>query len=166
MIYLGIDNGVNGGLAACHDGGQIVKITPMPTIKVVGPKGNRNEYNIPAIIDWLNQFRNNTKMVILEKAQPFPGMGAHQTFVNAKNFGIMEGLIVALGFPYMIVHPKTWQKKMFEGMPKQDTKQASMATAIRLFPATKFIANDKSTKLHDGMSDAALMAYYGYLLHK
>lgn len=166
MIYIGIDNGVNGGLATYNEEGQILEVKPMPTIKVIGPKGNRNEYNIPEIVDWFNQFRGITKMVIVEKAQPFPGMGAHQTFVNARNFGIMEGIIATTKLPYMVVHPKTWQKRMFEGMPKQDTKQASVATAIRLFPNNKFTATDKATKLHDGMTDASLMAYYGYLLHK
>ena len=117
-------------------------------------------------MQWFNQFNQQVKMVILEKAQPFPGQGAVSMFSIGRGYGIMEGILAGLGLPYMVIHPKTWQKKMFEGMPHQDTKQASVLTACRLFPGAKFFGSDKSTKLHNGMTDAALMAYYGYLLHK
>ena len=78
----------------------------------------------------------------------------------------MEGMLAALEIPYMVVHSKTWQKKMFEGVAHTDTKQSSVLVAQRLFPGVKFVGSDKATKLHNGMTDAALMAYYGYLLHK
>lgn len=166
MIYLGIDNGIGGALAAYNEEGNILTAVAMPTIKVQKAKGNKNEYNIPALIEWFNQFRGMTKMVTLEKAQPFPGQGAVSMFSIGRGYGIMEGILAGLGLPYMVIHPKTWQKKMFEGMPHNDTKQASVVTAQRLFPGVHFIGSDKSTKLHNGMTDAALMAYYGYLLHK
>src|SRR3990167_413410 len=165
MIYLGIDNGIGGALAAYDSEANTLKACAMATIKVHKAKGNKNEYNIPALIEWFNQFRGITKMVTLEKAQPFPGQGAVSMFSIGRGYGIMEGILAGLGFPYMVVHPKTWQKKMFEGMPHQDTKQASVITAQRLFPGVHFIGSDKAIKLHNGMTDASLMAYYGYLLH-
>lgn len=166
MIYLGIDNGINGALAVYDSDTNEMKAFVMPIIKVQKAKGNKNEYNIPEIVQWFNQFNQQVKMVILEKAQPFPGQGAVSMFSIGRGYGIMEGILAGLGLPYMVIHPKTWQKKMFEGMPHQDTKQASVLTACRLFPGAKFFGSDKSTKLHNGMTDAALMAYYGYLLHK
>ena len=166
MIYLGIDNGIGGALSAFDVGSeQAIESIPMPVIKVQKAKGNKNEYDIPRIIEWFKKYQN-VRLVILEKAQPFPGQGAVSMFSIGRGYGIMEGILAGLGLPYMVVHPKTWQKKMFEGMPHQDTKQASVLTACRLFPGAKFYGSDKSTKLHNGMTDASLMAYYGYLLHK
>lgn len=165
MIYLGIDNGIGGALAVYDSEANTMETFVMPVVKVQKAKGNKNEYNIPAIIEWFNQFNHSVKMVTLEKAQPFPGQGAVSMFSIGRGFGIMEGILAGMRFPYMVVHPKTWQKKMFEGVAHTDTKQASILVAQRLFPGVKFIASDKATKLHNGMSDAALMAYYGYLLH-
>lgn len=173
MIYLGIDNGIGGALTAYDAEANEVTSIPMPVIKVQKAKGNKNEYDIPTIVAWFRKYmsydimmKSNVKMVILEKAQPFPGQGAVSMFSIGRGYGIMEGILAGLGLPYMVIHPKTWQKKMFEGMPHQDTKQASIVTASRLFPGARFFGSDKSTKLHNGMTDAALMAYYGYLLHK
>jgi len=165
MIYIGIDGGVNGGLAEYNSDTNKLTVQVMPVIRVESKNGKRSEYNIPEVRDWFRSYQN-IKMVILEKAQPFPGMPAHSTFMNGLNFGIMQGILTSLSIPYMIIHAKTWQKRMFEGMDHKDTKQASKIKAQQLFPDAKFIAGDKATKLHDGMTDATLMAYYGYLLHK
>ena len=55
-----------------------------------------------------------------------------------------------------------WQKKMFEGIAheKGQSKQASILVAQRLFPEVRFVSTLKATKIHDGMTDAALMAVY------
>ena len=163
-IFLGIDNGIGGALAVYDSEANTLEAFVMPTVKVQKAKGNKNEYNIPAIIEWFKS-KPAARMVTLEKAQPFPGQGAVSMFSIGRGFGIMEGILAGMSLPYMVVHPKTWQKKMFEGVAHTDTKQASILVAQRLFPGVKFIASDKATKLHNGMSDAALMAYYGYLLH-
>lgn len=173
MIFLGIDNGLNGGLAS-YDGntGQI-NVTAMPIVTMVGAKGNKNEYDIPAIRQWImdlgvpvERAMDPVKMVILERAHAFPGMSAQSTFANGRNVGIMEGLLSALGLPYTIVHSKTWQKKFFEGISHNDTKQASILVAKRTFPTVSFKPTEISKKDSDGMTDAVLMAYYGYLMHK
>lgn len=165
MIYLGIDNGIAGALAAYDSDTNTVIPYVMPVIKVKKAKGNKNDYDIPAVVTWFKE-QTNVRMVILEKAQAYPGQGSVSMFNIGRGYGIIEGILAGLSLPYMVIHPKTWQKEMFKGMPHSDTKQASIVTAQRLFPDTKFIASDKATKLHNGMSDASLMAYYGYLLHK
>lgn len=160
-ILIGIDNGIAGGLAFYRPSNNNLFVLPMPIIK--GLKG-RNEYDIPAIINILKNYEG-VKMTILEKAQPYPGIGATAVFTNGRNYGIMEGILATMKMPYMIVHPKSWQKKMFEGMAYDDTKKASIATAKRLFPSVNFSAGGRATIDHHGMTDATLMAYYGYLLH-
>lgn len=99
-------------------------------------------------------------MVVLEKAQAFPGQGVVSMFSIGRGFGIMEGILASRKWPYTIVSPKTWQKRMFEGVAHADTKQASALVAQRLFPDTRFVATERSKKLHDGITDATMMAVY------
>lgn len=158
-IYVGIDNGLAGGLAAYFTTGEL-RVIPMPVVGVKSAKGNKREYNIQAIIQWFDQLPSAPKMVVLEKAQAFPGQGVVSMFGVGRGFGIMEGILATRKFPYTIVAPKTWQKKMFEGVAHTDTKQASVLVAQRLFPDTVFTGTERSVKVKDGLTDAALMAKY------
>lgn len=160
MIFIGIDNGLAGGLAAYdRDTGELC-VTAMPVIGVKTAKGNKNEYDIQAIIRWFDQLPRGPQMVVLEKAQAFPGQGVVSMFSVGRGFGIMEGILASRKWPYTIVSPKTWQKRMFEGVAHSDTKQASALVAQRLFPDTRFVATERSKKLHDGITDATMMAVY------
>lgn len=162
MIYLGIDNGIGGGLASYNSETNELEVIPMPIVSVAKAKGNKNEYNLQAIIEWLRKFQG-IKVAVLERAQAFPGQSVQSTFSFARTYGIMEGILATLGIPYRIVAPKSWQAKIFEGVPHKgrlQNKQASILVAQRLFPNTKFIASETARKIHDGMTDAALMAMY------
>lgn len=165
MVTVGVDNGLSGGLAAYSDTG-ILTVAPMPIITMSTKTGHKNEYDIPAIIQWFSSLTEPVRMVVLEKAHAFPGMSAQSTFANGRNVGIMEGILAALKLPYVVVHSKTWQKKVFEGIRHDDTKQASILVAQRLFPGISFLPSDRSKKASDGMTDAALMAYYGNSINK
>lgn len=159
MIYLGIDNGISGGLAFFNPSTLELNIYPMPVVAVKSAKGNKNEYNIPEIISIIKKYPQ-IGLAVLEKAQAYPGQGSVSNFTVGRCFGLMEGILASLGIPYVVVHPKTWQKKAFEGLAHQDTKQASILVAQRLFPQTSFVATERSKKPHDGLTDAALMAYH------
>lgn len=162
MKYLAIDNGIGGGLAFYDTETNELEVMPMPIVKVAKAKGNKNEYDIKAIIEAFRS-RPGMRLAVLERAQAFPGQSVQSTFSFARTYGIMEGILATLGIPYMIVAPKSWQAKLFEGIPHKgrlQNKQASVLVAQRLFPNTKFVANEKATRIHDGMTDAALMAVY------
>ena len=161
-VIIGIDNGIAGGISFFRPENNNLFVLPMPIVKAA--KDGRNEYDIPAIVNLLKNYKS-VKMVILEKDQPYPGIGATAVFTNGRNYGIMEGILVTMGLPYMVVHPKTWQKKMFEGMPYDDTKKASILTAKRLFPSISFKATEKTIIDHHGMTDSALMAVYGSITY-
>ena len=158
-IFCGIDNGIGGGLAFYDSEKNVLEAMPMPIVSVKKAKGNKNEYSIAEIVGILTS--RPITFAVIERAQAFPGQGVVSMFNIGRGFGIMEGMLAALEIPYMVVHSKTWQKKMFEGVAHTDTKQASVLVAQRLFPGVKFVGSDRATKLHNGMTDAALMAYYG-----
>ena len=162
-IYMGWDNGIAGGLAFYkpEDLENPLAVYPMPIVTVKKAKGNKNEYNIPEIIRIINS-HGPIKLCVLERAQAFPGSAVQATFSFARTFGIAEGILSALGVPYRVIAPQSWMADMFRGIPhkKGESKQASILVAQRLFPNARFIATDKATKIHDGMTDAALMAVY------
>ena len=49
---------------------------------------------------------------------------------------------------------------------KTDTKATSLNAARRIFPGETFLATPRSKKPHDGLVDAALIAYVGFMITK
>ena len=94
-----------------------------------------------------------------------PKLGTVQAFSFGKLYGIMFGLVVALKMPYSIVHSRTWQKEMFRDISSDNTKQASAIIAKQLYPEQSFLATEISKKIHDGLTDALLIAEYGRRLN-
>ena len=155
QIYIGIDGGMNGGISVIKND-KIIDLIVMPTI--LSTK-NKKEYDIQGIIKFLGKYSNAT--VVLEKAHAMPLLGSVQAFNFGRGYGILLGILSTLKMPYSIVHSRTWQKKMFRDTNHKDTKQASVIIAQRLFPDEDFRATERSKKMHDGLTDACLVAYYG-----
>jgi crossover junction endodeoxyribonuclease RuvC len=155
---IGIDGGNSGGIAVLKDG-KIVGLDVMPTMKTTT---NRNEYDCGQIITILSKYDIDDTLVVLEKAHAMPKLGTIQAFNFGKSYGQMLGILVAMGFSHHIVHSRTWQTKLFRDQPHRDTKKASEIIAKRLFPKESFLATERSKKAHDGLTDATLIAYYGY----
>ena len=156
MRYIGIDNGLSGGIAVIENR-KVLELLTMPT--VVG-SNDRNEYDIPAIIKILEKYKKDS-VLIIEKAHAMPVIGVVQAFSFGKLYGIMLALVCALKIPYNIVHSKTWQKEMFRDISSDNTKQASVIVAKQLYPEQTFLASERSKKMHDGLTDAILIATYG-----
>ena len=163
MIYVGIDNGLNGGVVVLdnteNSSLKIINKYLMPTI--AGKKSKR-EYNVHEMANILRPFSPENTFVILEFAQSMPKQGVASSTKIGRGFGIWEGIIVALKLPYAIVHPRTWQKTMLTDINRKSTKQASAIISHRLFPAENFKASERCKKDHDGLTDACLLAVYGY----
>ena len=154
-IYIGIDNGLAGAITVLK-GKEILECIPMP---VMSAGSGKNEYDSHAIHEFLMKYKDAT--VLIEKAHYTPAMGGVAVFSFAKNYGIMLGLLIALKMRYNIIHSKTWQAMLFRDEPHENTKEASKIVASRLFPTHVFKATAKSKNVHDGMTDATLIAVYG-----
>lgn len=182
MNILGIDNGLDGGLVLLSDieldqvkraveaaaqsqmpgpvnqpmwriQGRLV----MPTLNA-GTAGRR-EYDLATIVDCMNAWKPTHAFI--ERAHGMPGQGISSTFSIGKGFGIMLGLLAAMKIPTQVVSAQTWQKVMFEGIARDDTKAASLLVAQRLFPGVDWRASAACRKAHHGLTDAALLAEYG-----
>ena len=113
-------------------------------------------------------------IVGIEEVHAIYGSAAKATF----NFGHICGFLRACCYcndlNHILVPPKTWQKFVWinedivfkKNSKKVDTKATSLNAAGRLFPNQSFRATKRSTTSHDGIVDAALIAYYTYYHNK
>lgn len=154
MKYIGIDNGLSGGIAII-EGRKILELRTMPTVQATDTRG---EYDVHAIVEILKKYPDSS--VIIEKAHAMPKLGTVSAFSFGKLYGMMIGIASALNMPYSIVHAKTWQKEMFQDLNSENTKQASVLKAKQLYPEQSFLATERSKKPHDGLTDALLLATY------
>ncbi len=162
-VYIGIDPGKTGGISVLLPDGS----RQFFTIPVIGKEVDLKEFNriIASLIT-----DNPDHWVGLERVHAVPGSGAAQTFEFGWICGVLEAILVANNARWEHIAPKTWQKVIWEGVPKQvkssggtDTKSTSLIAAQRWFPDEKFLPPDagpRKTKAHDGLVDAALIAAY------
>ena len=158
-MYIGIDNGLNGGIVIIDDTECVVTRLIMPTIKIK----KKNEFDVNTLVRFfvaLNREYSNVN-VMLEQAHVRPISGKRASFTTGFCFGMMQGLMGALGISYEIVSPQTWQKEILKKTGK-DSKQESISFCLRKWPSINWCATEKSKKPHDGLTDAACMALYCY----
>ena len=90
-----------------------------------------------------------------------PKQGVVSMFNFGRCFGLIEGVVAALGYAYTIVLPVIWQRAIMGKVKPGETKPASIAMAKQIFPNVPLFANPRSQKEHDGLADALLIAEYG-----
>ena len=162
-LYLGIDNGLDGGIVGIDGDGHCSFKKIMPTIS---GRDSKRIYDIPAMISTLTVFKERIRMVILEKSQAFPGQGRTSAWSTGHGQGIWEGIIMTLNIPCSIVGPQSWQRVIFRDMNFTETKQASLLACQRLFPNESWLATERSRRPHDGLTDAACLAEYGRRIYR
>ena len=168
MIIIGIDPGTQGGICVLEDG-KILNLCTIPFTEVKWGNGKRNH----SVID-VDTLYNNIimrlpyfDMVYIEEQLPFgfrdSAMGA---FTIGYNYGTIINIIDS-EFRYVEVLPKIWQCKILgEKIPKGKTKEYALDFAKKQWPDESFLRTDRCKKPHDGLIDAACIAYYGYLEEK
>ena len=154
--YIGIDNGLDGGIATIYNGELYVQ--PMPTIKL----GKGRRVDVFSIRNWIQQ--QPDVFVVLEGAQKFSA-GMLALCSTWHSFGCIQATLELTQTPHAIVNPRDWQKMFFTKpkMPKGqkfDTKAAALQAARQIWPRQDWTKSERATKDHDGMVDAALIAQY------
>ena len=161
MIYLGIDNGLTGGLVALSDVAGVAPIFlhVMPTRN----KSKGNEVNADLVLACIESLHCDVRTdltVILET----PGKhspGAQALCSMWDSFGVLRAICEVKGIRHHRITPQTWQKVMLPGCEKGNTKPFALSVARRLWPAETWLASPRCTTPHDGLIDAALIAEYG-----
>lgn len=148
MIYLGIDPGKKGGIAAIDPFGELKQLCPYQ------PETLRK------ILDTETQSANNV-VAFVEKAQAFPGQGVVGMFNYGKSAGIIEGLLISWMIEYDLVTPARWHAALVKRGARGTTKQRAWAKAQELWPNEYNWFLSSRGKVLDGLVDAALIAEYG-----
>lgn len=159
--YLGIDPGKQGAFTVLDENSNIVEKFGMP---LIGKEYDKQE--IKSIL--LNR---EFHKVGLENPDIIFGVSKSVVASLSNCVGLLEGMLIGLGIPYIMIKPKEWQKECWKHVKVQkksdgktnDTKATSALAASNLWPAEDFKLTNKGGKsinFNDGMVDGALVAEY------
>jgi hypothetical protein len=155
-VFIGIDPGLSGAVAAIDGKLEVLGLEDAPTMKVKGSL----LYDVPGMAALLRRFALlGDPVVILEQAQAMPGQGTVSTFHTGYGFGLWCGILGALALPYRTVRPSTWTRKVLAGVPGEG-KARSVTFALRMFPGAELVP-EGCRRPRDGRSDALCLAYWG-----
>ena len=154
MIYLGLDPGLKGGLAALTEDGKILMMETMPL--------NEDGIDPVRVKNWLilvNGCSNGRGLTVaLEKAQAMPGQGGRSMFNYGQGYGVLRAVLALMALQVTLVRPQTWTKVVHVGTDGGEAKDRSRQAALRLWPGQTWTASDRCRTPHMGLIDACLIA--------
>jgi len=157
-LYVGVDPGLDGAIAVLNEHGDLVNVQDTPTLTVKRSGGKKRMY-LPAqmmmIADAIDK-AGEVRLCAIENVHVMPKNGAHSAFGLGRSLGLWEMTAVSLGWPVEWLDPGKWKKAML-GAGSGSDKQASIARAQQLFPAS---AEFLQLKKHDGRAEAILIAEF------
>lgn len=149
--YIGVDNGISGGLCLLSSLGQIIDKTSMPIQKT--KKGN--EVDIVGVKQFLRNASPDSFVFVLE--EPGGSKSARAAASMAGSFGRLHALAVLMGYKFIRTTPQAWQKEMLK-CKAGDTKAAAKALCRSLWPKEDWRESERCKIDHDGIQDGALIA--------
>ena len=148
MQIVGIDPGKSGALVRIDSGSlECLDVLLMPYVG--------KDLDVASI----HNFLEPCTAVVLERQHAMPAQGRSSIFTLGTSFGALRATIVLAGKKYATPLPSKWTRRALEGVPG-DGKARNVTAAMRLFPKLD-LTPGRRTKPHDGIADAALLAYYG-----
>jgi len=154
MYILGIDPGVTGAVAILKDG-ILSTIIDMPTMSL-GAKGTKRQVNAAELAKEIKKACaaiGDQNLVYLERVSSMPRQGVASTFNFGVSYGVVLGVLAALGLPVILVSPAVWKRTA--GL-LGNSKDAARTLAQLLYPYAPL-----GMKKHIGRADAILIARYG-----
>jgi crossover junction endodeoxyribonuclease RuvC len=160
-LWIGIDPGLTGAVAAIDDYGNLVALQDTPVITVRKGKGRRSEYSEPGMTTLLEGILNSGEKaharVLIENVHSMPKQGVASSFSFGVGFGIWRGIIAALRLPCERVEPTVWKRALHLSRDKGKAVQR----ALRLYPRADLgHTYHGRTIYHDGRAEALLLAHY------
>jgi hypothetical protein len=165
-MIIGIDNGLDGGIAVLSLTGEIIATYVMP--KTTGPRGKGIDANVvdarafsSIIGDYLA-----AEYVAIERPAGSQDVNAVQSM--ADSFATCRTIILCRGQTLHTLTAYEWQRSFWPApprakkgepkLPKFDTKRAAALAARAIWPGRVFLATARSKVAHDGIVDACLIA--------
>lgn len=150
--FIGVDNGVSGGITILSSMGQIIDKTVMPIQK--GRRGN--EIDVLGVRLFLrNASPPDNYILVLE--EPGGSKSARAASSMAGSFHSLRTIAIMLGYKFIRITPQEWQKKMLK-CKAGDTKASAKRLCHELWPEENWKATPRCTTENDGLHDSALIA--------
>jgi len=157
MIVLGVDPGLNGGLAlVCKNGAGVAELIAAIDVPTTG-EGAKRRVDVPRVLEFARSPGRTPDHAIIERAQAMPDQGASSGFSYGRAVGALEACVSGLMIPFTIIESTAWKKA--HGLIKRE-KEDSRQRALQLFPAAAVFAR----KMDHNRAEAALMAHFGFAL--
>ena len=154
MIFVGIDNGLKGGIAILEDGNLTLHVMPVT---------NDGKKNRVSALQFKRLIPTGECFICYER--PGGSKNANAAASMADSFARMDTVLQIIGARRDPITPQKWQK-MFWTKPKMpkgkkfDTKAAALKVASQLWPDQNWLATKRSRVPHNGLVDAALIAEF------
>ena len=166
-IFVGVDPGLKGGLAALHSDGR-VEVVPMP-VYFIRRKNHPTKSTVDGqwVKDWLRALGTKSiTLMVIEKAIVLPrqGLVSGSRFVGDQRY--ITGIAHGLDITCIEVLPGQWKRALKLGKGDlHDKKAASIAMCRKLYPYADIRRYSKvpgkrlSGDSHD-LAEAVLLAHY------
>jgi crossover junction endodeoxyribonuclease RuvC len=156
MIFIGIDCGLKGAVSVVCNEKQ--RVYDMPVVSKLrcrkGKKVKVSQVDEIGLSQLMESLPSVCRLTI-EDVHAMPHQGVTSSFNFGRSFGVVLGVVSALGFAYNLVSPQKWKREF--GLIGAD-KDASTWLAKKLFPGAAEFMTKKS---HHGRAEALLLAEYG-----
>ena len=147
--FIGIDPGLTGALAVLNDRGECHHLWDAPIARV-----KKKNKLIVAQMALLLREAGEIKLAVIEDVHAMPRQGSVSMFNFGWGLGLWEGLLTALGIPYIKVSPHRWQRDMLGGFRDPQDRRI---IAQQMYPEQ---APNLGLKKHCGRADALLLARF------
>ena len=155
-ITLGIDPGTSGAIVVLADG-EPVKLLDMPASDRLDIGREVNPVALAANLRGIvMQYPGAYVSAALESVASRPGEGSRSVFRFGEGYGVVKGVLGALGIGWTLVTPQAWKKH--HGLLKTE-KDAARIYAMHRFPR---VAQSLARKRDGGRADALLIGRWAW----
>ena len=158
MIYVGIDPGLFGAVAALTDE-KFLWVVDTPIVSLRKNGRTRHEYDWPHMRNLalsVSAYTPPLSVVAIEEVHTMPLQGVASQGRLMYGLGLWHGLLIARGCSVERVSPQTWKKVMLKDLGDKG-KEAARWRASQLFPEAASLLS--RVKDH-GRAEALLLAEY------
>lgn len=161
---LGIDPGLDGGIAAIR-AGELVLLERMPVWSIRDGHRQRRGVDGEAFAAILAEADPDVAYLENCYGRRNDRAGPQSAFGFGGAWWVLLDRLRAAGIESYMIQPREWQRALLKlrgRVNSGDTKVASIKMAAHLFPGAN-LRRVRSNEPHHGLSDAICIAYYGSL---
>ncbi|MFZ2125384.1 MAG: hypothetical protein WAV01_02045 [Candidatus Saccharimonadales bacterium] len=132
-IYVGIDPGLTGAIAAIDHNGKVVMVKDLTTNLSGGKTAKvKMQISAAALRDDCHELmqKYDVVMAAVERVTAMPGQGVAGVFSLGDTYGCIRAVLAVLIVPSEFPTPAVWKR----AMSLDSDKERSRAMAIQLFP--------------------------------